>query len=285
MSNVALTMASDTYTLDGLALNDPGRGWMLRTGTGVRVFPGRVATGYEVAGTDGTRPSTGSRYQPGGISFSLVITGKTHAQAMQSLEVLYGVLGQRGKLLVFEHKYGDGTRRQALVEVLSSVTTEMALPGYFRLDVTCTVPSGVWRSPNTTDVDIPITTSSVTTTLTGLEGTGPIGDALLRFSGPFATATVSNPVSGDKLTVNTALAAGEHIIVYTAAWVARKVTTDTWSGGAYVSGFVESNRGAGPMLNISPDHLAGVFRNRLAVSGTNVTTAAKVTVRAKNSYL
>lgn len=145
-----------------------------------------------------------------------------------------------------------------------------------------------WRDLAAVDATANITASTATTTLGPLAGTtGAINDALLRFKGGFSTATVTDPVSGDQITVNAALAGTEYLVVDTANWTARKHTTDSWSTTAGVNAVtsVVSNRGSGPMLALNPDFTTGAGRVRAQVKGVNVTGSPTVEVRAKRSFL
>lgn len=276
------------YTLDGLPLDDPGKRWYLHDTTGLRILPGRTASGAVLPGRDGVLPSLGSRFEPGALSIVLSVRRPTHDQMMGGLELLYGVLGQRHRLLPLVHDYGNGQKREAMVEVLSDVTPGRLTQELSRLPVLFRVPSGFWRDLATTDSTLPVTGTAATSALSGLAGsTGPVGDALVRFTGPFTTATVTDPLSGDSLTVNGPIAAGEFVVVDTANWVARKHTSASWSltaGSNWITNVV-SNRGQGPMLTLNPDFSTGIGRVQLIVSGVSPGAAAVATVRAKRSFL
>lgn len=274
------------YALDGMPLDDPGRRWVLNSKTGLRIVPGRAQTGVQLPGRDGVQPSLGSRFDPGALLISLTLRGKTHAEVMSNLEIMHGVLGQRRKLLPLTHTYGNGQVREALVEVLSATDHEMPFTEFVRLAVQCSVPGSFWRDLATTDTRLPVAASATAAEVTGLAGsTAPVQDALLRIKGGWATVSVEDVVTGDKVTVTTPAAASEYVIIDTAAWTARKVTTDTWSGGTNVITSVVSNRGSGPMLGMEPDFATGAGRIRIRATGTNITGTPEVVVRAKRAFL
>lgn len=273
------------YTLDGVPLDDPQNRWYLNAKTGVRILPGRTAAGVVLPGRDGVTPSLGSTYTPGMIKLGLSIRQPTHPDMMGGLELLYGVLSQRHRLLPLVHDYGNGTSRQAMIEVLSSIDPESLLCNFTRLDVIAEVPGVFWRSTNTADTTLAVTTTAATSVIGALAGsTAPVNDALIRVKGGLSGLVLTDPVSGDHLTVTMALGATEYLVIDCANWTARKVTTNTWTGGTDVSQYVLSNRGMGPMFSLNPDFTTGAGRIRLTVKGTNPASSPVVTVRAKQSY-
>lgn len=275
-----------TYSLDGLPLDDVAGRWFLEKGTGVRVVPARAASGAQLPGRDGSLPSLGSMFEPGKVSLSLYVGGADHSEMMLAWEVLAGVISQRHRLLPLVHDYGGGVQRVAMVEVLASSEPSLITGKDALVKVVCSVPGVFWRGPASADSSVPVAAGQVTHVLPGLAGSNaPISDALLRVKGSLAGAVLTDPVSGDRLTITAALAAGEYLVIDCAAWTARKVTSDTWTGGTDLLGSVSSNRGVGPMFTLNPDFTTGVGRVRLSVKGTNPASSPTVTVRAKSSFL
>ncbi|MBM7767364.1 hypothetical protein JOE62_000777 [Glutamicibacter nicotianae] len=203
-------------------------------------------------------------------------------------ELLYGVLGQRHRLLTL----ADTVRgREAKVEVLESVEPERVGQRMWKMGVALRAPSVFWRSPATVDSTQPIPqgASNPSPFLTEFGGgTGPINDALIRFRGNFSQVILEDIVSGDRLTVNQAATSTQYVVVDTANWVARLHSTDTWDlvGGTDVINSVVSNRGSGPMFTLNPDFVSGAGRYQMRITGAiNATTSPLVTVRAKKSFI
>lgn len=274
------------YTIDGLPPIDPTNGYKLQLGAGVRGLPGRRASMVEIPGLDGVLPDYGAPFMPSTISLRYRIRAKTHAQFMAIVEKMNGVFGQRRKLLTVEHDYGNGTKRVNYATVSEEIVPEIENFTYCFYSVTLSFPSPFWRSAASVDSQAVVATaSSATTTLTGTVGTAPITDALIRVKGAFSTLTLSDPVTGDQIVVGTPLTATEYIIIDTSNWTAKKVTTNTWTGGTDVSSLVNSNRGQGPMFIMEPDTLLTGGRYRLTISSTNPASSPSVQVRGKLSYL
>lgn len=275
------------FTLDGVELDDPSGRWWLNDRSRLRVRPPRLDNAASIPGREGAMPSLGTTFAPGTALLSLTLSQDDHADMMEGLELLYGLFSQRRRLLPLVHDYGNGQKRVAMVEVLSEVTPDWFLLGTTYVDVTLRVPDVFWRSESEVTATTPaVTASAATHTLSLLDGTAPIVDSLIRVKGAFSTLTLSDPVTGDQIKVNTPLTATQYIIIDTAKWTAHRVTTDTWdtSGGTDVSLLVESNRGRGAMLTLEPDQLISGGRYRLTVQATAPASTPVVAVRAKKSY-
>lgn len=282
-------MARNDYTLDGVMLTDPAGRWFPERSTGIRVIPARRSTNLQYPGVDGERFIPGASFEPGMVMIRLYIEGATHEQFMANYEFITGILAQRHKTLELVHQYDAAGLVTRHAQVTFPDSSEPALDGPLRamLDLNGSVAGAFWRSKLSTDSTTPaVTTVGTNRTLAELAGgNAPIMDALIRVKGAFSTLAVEDPVSGSRLTFNAALTATEYIIVDTQNWTARKVTTDTWTGGAEVDVQVTSNRGRGSMFELAPSIVSGAFAYQVKVWASNPASSPTVTVRAKKSYL
>lgn len=277
-----------TYSLDGLALDDPAGRWRLERSTGIRIIPGRVNAEAELPGRDGVVPVFGSGYEAGAVGLSLVITGADHGAMMGVFEFLAGVLAQRSRLLPLVHDYGNGQTRTAMVQVVGSSAPELVAHRDALLEVVFSVPGVFWRDAATVDSSVSLPASSGTSVLTGLAGsTGPVSDALVQVAGGFSSATLTGPVTGDKIVINRAVAAGQYVVIDCANWRARLHSSNSWSttGGTDILSDVTSSRGMGPMLSLAPDFTTGAGRVRLTTVGTGLSGTPGVVVRAARSFI
>ena len=276
------------YTLGGIPLTDPNGRWVLEGGTGLRIIPSRPSSGATLPGRDGVLPSFGSRFDPGGVGLRIAVLGADYPSMLRSVELLAGVIGQRYSLLPLVHDYGDGERREALIEVTASSKPEVVAFRNAIIEVQCSVPGAFWRDPSLSNSSVLLPASPAVVEVDALSGsTGTINDAILRFEGGFSEATVEDAVSGDSISVHGPVAAGEYVVVDTARWIARRHTTDSWSTSAGSNWItkVESNRGSGPMLALNPDFALGRGRIRIRAAGSGITGSPKVIIRAKRSFL
>lgn len=276
-----------SYTLDGIALTDPSGRWWTDVKTGVRAIPAARIGAYTAPGMDGERVNLNSTLEQGKFMLSFVVNGADHAVLMANYELLAGILAQRNRLLPLVHAYGDGKTRTALVQLTGASEPEMINHRTLRFQAIVSIPSGVWREAAlAADFSAPLTASTVTQTVTPLAGTTvPIGDALIRLKGAFSTATVTDPVSGESITYTAALTATEYVIIDCANWTARKVTSNTWTGGTNVDALFLSTRGSGPALYLNPEYSTGAARVQITVASTNPATSPTCEVRAKRSFI
>ncbi|PRA13361.1 hypothetical protein CQ010_01560 [Arthrobacter sp. MYb211] len=272
------------YTVDGLA--PEGDGWLLfLTGTGIRGLSGRMNGMLELPGVDGAVPQFGNGAMPSTLTLRYRIWVSTHAEFMGLIEKFNGVFGQRRKLLPVTHTYAPGSTRINYATVLEANPPEPVTDAFAYYNVTLTFPNPFWRSSSLLTVSsTPLTGTLTTQTLIGMDGTGPISDALIRFKGAFATARIRDIVTGDQVDVNTPATSTEYVVVDCTEWTAHRVTSDTWTGGTDISAFVSSNRGRGSMFTLEPDNVLTGGRYRVSVRATNPASTPVVEVRARKSY-
>lgn len=284
-------MTRNAYTLDGIPLTDENLDYFVDKASGIRIMPAKRAVSLQYPGFDGEAWMAGLTYDPGAVSIIMRVYGTDHQSFMQNLEFIRGLFTQRYKKLKLVHHYAeDGSdNRVAIVQFNESHETPV-LPGASSgtAEFIGTVSSTFWRSETTfTDVVPIVTTATSESSLPSLSGSNaPITDALIRVKGGFSELTIGDAVSGHTIRIATTLTSTEYIVIDTSAWTARKVTTDTWSGGTVVDTVCTPSRGAGPMLTFEPALMGpGSFAYRITTAGANLTGSPQVEVRAKKSYL
>lgn len=284
-------MARSAYTLDGVNLVHPQLKYFPERKSGVRVIPAKSSPNIEYPSYDGEAYLPGATYDPGAVGIKMYVKGTTHEEFMTNFEFINGLFMQRHKLLTLRHDYNEaGTNaRFAEVQFLSGSEPEWVGPGANAalIDYVATIPGVFWRSQNTIDNVTPaITTAVVERELSALSGgNAPIYDSLIRVKGAFSSLTIVESATGHTITVNTSLTATEYIIIDTANWTARKVTTDTWTGGTVVDHLVTSSRGQGSMISLEPMISGGALKYFLKLSATAPSGSPNLTVRARKSYL
>lgn len=282
-------MARNAYTLDGVPLVHPQLNYFPEKRTGVRVIPAKISPNIAYPSFDGEAFLPEGTFEPGGVAIKMYVKGATHEAFMTNLEFLNGLFLQRHKVLSLRHDYNEAGTNPRFADVTFNAGSEPELlgPNAALVDYVGTIPSVFWRSQNTVDH----TTPAVTTTATERElsalsgGNAPIYDSLIRVKGAFSSLTIVESTTNHTLTINTSLAATEYIIIDTANWTARKVTTDTWTGGTNVDHLVTSSRGQGSMISLEPRISAGALKYFIKVSATGPSGSPVVTVRARKSYL
>jgi hypothetical protein len=238
---------------------------------------------------DGESFLPGAAFTAGGVAVTMYVEGTDHQQFMERVEFINGLFLQRHKLLELRHDYNiaNTVSRHAFVTCMSA--SDIAFKNGVQsgtIDYLMSVPGSFWRSSSTSDFVSPSVTTALTArTLTNLTGgNAPVADALIRVKGAFSSMTLINPVTGSQLVITTPLLATEYIIIDVAKWTARKVTSNTWTGGTVVDSSVVSNRGMGSMFVIEPSIVSGALAYSVSASATNPGTPT-FEIRAKKSYL
>lgn len=272
------------YTVDGMAPD--GNGYqLLLTGSGIRGVAGRRAAMVELPGMEGVLPDYGAPFMPETLPLRYQIDTSSHAAMMGIIEMMNGVFGQRRKLLRVVHQYAPGVTRVNDGMVLDATPPETTTDKYANYAVNMTFPLPFWRSAATLTAGTPALTSTLAVyALQDFTSTAPIVDSLVRVKGAFSTAAVIDAITGDEISINTPLTASEYAVIDCANWTARKVSSDTWSGGTDISHLVSSNRGQGSMFTLEPDQLLTGGRYRVRVRATNPASSPTVEVRARLSY-
>jgi hypothetical protein len=216
-----------TYAINGVALDNPSKGWTLARGS-IPVLPLEyAATNYTTAGRDGDFQAARPTRRP--ASFRFIV------------------------------KAGLATRQELLsvfsMPELSITSTE--LPGYTAIGYLLTsdveeyheargwakdlfiieVPSGNWRGVvETTTLKPAVPTSAVQSIFPGLGA--PVQDAILRIKGPIQNPQITDS-SGAFFTLGATIAAGNFLRFDSQTGRAWLTTTDTWSGGTELSNQID----------------------------------------------
>lgn len=279
----------NSYTLDGVPLTHPQALYFPERETGVRVVPAKRNMNISYPGVDGDTFMKGAPFTPGGVTIKMFIHGDTHQQFMENVEFVNGLFLQRHKLLELRHDYDSaGTvSRHAFVKCRGGTEIERLGTQDGIIEYLLDIPGVFWRSVNSSDWNSGMLTAAQQTfiinNLTG--GNAPVVNSLIRVKGGFSTCTVTDVASGSSITVNTPCTDTEYVIVDPVLWTARKVTTNTWSGGAIVDSQVTSNRGMGHMIQFEPSIVSGALRYQAYASVTNPSGTPSFAVRAKKAYL
>lgn len=181
-------------------------------------------------------------------------------------------------------------RRRALAKVSAAIAPDENSTGsQGTFSVALTVPSGVWEDELSSDFTKTGTSqvASEVTTLTG--ATERVNDAIILVTGPVNTPRVTDPATGMWVELTGNLSAGQFWRINSATWASRTGaglslsspdTTGTDSSAVTVVG--------GPsrpyVLPLVPIRDTGARRVRVTLSGTSMTAATAISIRARRKY-
>ncbi len=287
-----------SYSLDGVPLDHPAGCWRLKKGTERRPLPGARAVKVSVSGRHGDIPVVGLDLEATTFGLAFKVTGATPAgtdggyeQMERNLEALSALLGVRHRLMKLRYQAGT------IVRVADVTITANTMPeintgaATARVTAVVEVPGVLWRDETaSTWAGAPNQIAQAVTTLAG--STGPIVDALLRFTGPAVQPSIGDVATGGWVLRSGGLLAGERLLIDCGRMQAAIVTADTWdlSAGTDVTGQIDA---IGPgsqyrWLHLTPAVAVGdPFSRAVLVStaATSTDASSKVEIRAKRAYL
>lgn len=283
------------YTLNGVPLKDPKLRWHSTRDTGIRILPARRQAEQRFPQVDGMNFIPGAPYDPGAVSITLQVTGKTYREFKENLEFIMALYSSRNRTMELREHY-DGSAandRVAEVTLASSVEPVMIDRQTARVSALFSVPKSFWRSAVAQVGDVGVIKGSVSAyeivPLRG--GTAPVSDMRIKIKGgTFSSAFITDTESGNTLMINSPLAAGETMLIDCDGWNANINTEPiewAFNGGRNVGGLMVPDRGYGSMFISEPqlNPQANGFAYNVTVGGTNVTGSPMLSIRAQRSYL
>lgn len=273
-----------TKRVNGIDLDSPNRGWsLLAEGTSARIARNVRRAPLVIGRRHGSAP-TGRLpvYDEASVNLTWLLHGDDTAELEAAYRDLVSVLSHPN--LTYEH-VAAGTVTQAPAELVS-----LSEPTEFLAGQSMTVTAVLaLTDPFLRDADY-TTTSTLTAgnhTLSGLAGTAPIRDAVIRFTstGSLTSVQVTDSTSGTSISwVGTAIANGRYLYLDPARMRAWDHNTNSdWDGtaGVDVSKGLDY-AGAGP-LQLWP--ATSVADGELQHDVKIVTTGGSCVIRAKRAWL
>ncbi|WP_188197213.1 hypothetical protein [Nonomuraea sp. SYSU D8015] len=290
------------YTLDGVPLDHPAGCWKLKRGTQRRPLPGARAVRVTVPGRAGELPIVGLDHELTSFSLVFTVTGATPSgghggfpQLEANLEALSALLGVRHRLMTLRYQAGSIVRVADVTIVAASEPELWVGAARARLTAVVEVPSVYWRDETVTTWEGSANASGQPiTTLAG--STAPITDSLIRVTGPATNITIRDAATQGAVGLLTSgsnsITASERLLIDSAAMRAAVVTTDIWdlAAGTDRTGVISvfGPGSASRWLHLTPAVAVGDPFSRavlISCSGSGVTAASKLEVRARRAYL
>ncbi len=261
------------YAVNGIALDNPTFGWVLRAPTRPLAEVTRRRRSVDVSGTDGVIPGMGSTAEP----VTLVFVVQTPREHLETLNALFGDAGTLTQVGL--------ANRAVAYEVLSSAPGEGWGAGdeYVDMRFVIRLPAVFWRA--TTTVTSPATALAASTSVTGLFVgiSAPVQDAIVRVKGACTGVQVTD-TSGAWVKFPD-LTATQYARFHMATNECFITSSNTWSGGTDVSGLVDFGGPRGGFeLTPRRDPANPSSRDaRLTVSAVTYTGAA-IEVRGRSAH-
>ncbi|MER6171367.1 hypothetical protein [Streptosporangium sp. NPDC001681] len=287
-----------TYTLDGVSLDHPKGCWKLKKGTQRRPLPGIRSVHVTMPGRAGELPLVGLDHDATTLGLTFGLTGATpagadggHEQLERNLEALAALVGVQHRLMSLKYQTGSIVRVADVAFDSASDPDVNVGAARARVSVIMRVPGVYWRGEvESTWAGSANAASQVVTPVA--ESTGPITDAVLRWTGPAVNPRLVDVATGGSIARPGGLLDGQRLLVDCATMRAAVVSTDTWdlAAGSDVTGEIDAT-GPGSAfrwLHLTPAVAVGDPHSRVVLitsSATSTTGASGLEIRARHSYL
>ncbi|MBT2234750.1 phage tail family protein [Nonomuraea sp. NEAU-A123] len=287
-----------SYSLDGVPLDHPAGCWRTKKGTQRRPLPGARAVKVSVPGRHGDIPVVGLDLEATTFGLTFKVASATpsgadggYEQMERNLEALSALLGTRHRLMKLRYQAGNLVRVADVTITAASEPEVNTGAATARLTAVVEVPGALWRDESeSTWTGAPNQLAQPVTTLAN--STGPITDALLRFTGPAVQPSIGDVATGGWALRPGGLLAGERLLIDCGRMQAAVVTTDTWdlAAGNDVTGEIDA---IGPgsqfrWLHLTPSvAVADPFSRAVLVStsATGTGASSKAEIQAKRAFL
>ncbi len=273
-----------TYKLNGYNL-DTGLGAFL---TDVTVWRPPVAVRRSplvIPGVHGTVRGRLPVYDEPQVTIAPKWRVANQAELEERVNQMQALLGQPTLTL---SRVSGGVETSAAVELVSITPAEFVVADTATCTILLAVPGVFFRGAVATGTDLAFSAN-----LTNAEplaalsaSTGPIGDAILRVTGPCTNPSISDPNTGTGMYYTGTVPAGQYLYLCARPMVARISTSAAaWlSGGSDVSslaGFPAAGR-----LQLWPVVQSSTVRKiLLSATGSSRTSATKLAIRGQAAYL
>lgn len=268
-----------------------------------RATAGRRSSDLEVPGIDGVRPSLNDPLSAAQMGLSMFVRGTNadgvvppegaRTKFVANLDELVHLFGKRHGLLDIQQQVdAAGTKRRVWAKVVDAIAPEVNTPGSSaRFSVGLTLPYGVWEDPATSDWTSAAIVSGTPQEVTTLRGaTERAWDGILLVTGPITNPRITDPATGAYVQLNQAVAAGAFWRVNVGTWASRyggglglgsADTTGTNGQPSTVYGGMRRQTGFLPLVPVLD---AGERRVKLTLSGSAITSATRLSVRARRKF-
>lgn len=297
-----VTTSDAPITVDGVRLDTLA--WNIQKIT--RATASRRSADVTVPGGDGSFPSLNDPLEPATFGLDMFVKG-TNADGQvpagstsrrtfrDNLDELVHLFGKRHALVEVTDTLATGNVRRCLAKVTDAITPELNEPGSAgTFTVAMTIPAGVWEDVATQDWTSGAIANGVAQEVTTLAGaTERNTDAVLLVTGPITNPRVTDPATGAYVQLNQALSATQFWRVNLGTW-ATMYGASLGLGSADTTGsegaphtIYGGARGVVSFCTLQPVRTSVADKTRrtsLALSGNGITTATRLSVRARRKF-
>ena len=284
----------DGVRLDTLAYN-------IETISGEDLIPGVRSNDIALPGRHGSVPILGKKFDNSRYIQSMWVNGCNvdgtlppvlrRNEFRKNLDTLKALFGKRNALITVLADIGDGTKREAFAQCLSTVDFSVSgVNPLGRFVVELDIPAVFWR--DTADVDFDsltgVTTSFAVNLATYAGATGIMEDLYIVIDGPCNAPKLIDNATGHYVQYTGNLTAGQQWVVNTTLWTSKVGAgiAFTQSGTDQTAATVFSGQHTPRYFAVSPVPTSQATGPQLTFTNTGSSSAAtRVRVRGRRKFL
>ena len=223
-------------------------------------------------------------YESPTLSIELLVRASSQTDLEAKIGQMHAVLASPNLTVTRIYKSGSLSAQAVLASIGHG---DFVFGSLNRVIIGLSIPGVFLRGPVWTSADIAAMWDLSAAELTGLStSTAPIGDAIMRITGPCTNPYVSDPSTGTGLSYIGTVAAGQFLFMAARPLTARlsSSSADWLSGGSDVSAAL-TYPGAGRLQLWPAVQTATTRKVQISMTGSGRTSATKLAVRGQAAYL
>jgi hypothetical protein len=294
-----MALSIHPVTVDGVSLDTVAYNIEAKT----RQWPAARAADVAVPGVDGEIASLNDDLDSTLVSLSMWVLGTDTTgaipggstamdQCRANMDTLAHLFRKTHALLdVRETSHTSGTIRQAYCKVVDAIAPDIKAGGLGRFTVSLKVPDGLWQDVSTADwTSTPTIVSGNFYEITTLQGaTGPTNDAIILVTGPVTNPKLTDFTTGAYVQLNQTLTGSQFWRLNMATWSTRYGASltlgSTDATGTDGQASTVFGGGKAQFLRLVPSVVTGLRRSQISLTGTGITSATTISVRARRKFL
>lgn len=269
-----------------------------------RAVASRRAADVQLPGVDGLLPSYNDNLDAVPFGLEMWVRGTDDNGAVPAagaqdtfranLDELLHLFGKRHALIQLQEQVTATATRQCWVKVVDSIAPDINTPGSSGIfTVSFLMVYGVWEDTATQDWNgtLGAATGVVQDVTTLQDATERSTDTIFLVTGPITNPRITDTNTGAYVQLNQALAAGQYWRVNVATWASRYGATPSTLGASDTTGtdgtastVYGGTKNQAAFLPLVPVRSGGVRKVQVALSGTAMTAATRLSARTRRKF-
>lgn len=264
-----------------------------------RATPSRRTADAVVPGLDGVIPAFSEDYEAPTFGLTMFVRGTDPdglipgggaiARFRANLDELIHLFSRRWGLIDLRETVSAGVERQAWAKPVDTIQPEVRPGAQGSFAVALLIPGAFWQDVAAVDWTQNGPSAGTAYEVVPLrDSTAPVTDAVVLVTGPVTNPTITDVASGGSVTLNAAVPAGAQWRLNAGTWATRTGALGLGSADVAGADAQATTRWTGfgaRFLTLNASRDTGSRKVKIVVSGTGMTGATSISVRARRKFL